>query len=227
MKQLPLSVRLQDRAVFASFLPGANGEALAAARSLAQGPDAPMLYVHGVAGAGRSHLLQAICAAVPGSGYFPLRELRELGPAVLEGVAGLPVVALDDLDAVAGSVEWERQLFGLYNECSGDGARLAVSAPVPAGDLPLVLPDLASRLAAMPHYALRALDEAQQRQALQLRAAQRGVELAPETLVYLQRRFARDMGTLNRMLDQLDLASLEEQRRLTLPFIRRVLGDAG
>jgi DnaA family protein len=79
----------------------------------------------------------------------------------------------------------------------------------------------------MPHYALRLLDEAQQRQALQLRAAQRGVELPPETLLYLQRRFARDMGSLNRMLDQLDLASLEEQRRLTLPFIRRVLGDAG
>jgi DnaA family protein len=227
MKQLPLSVRLQDRAVFASFLPGANAESVTAARDLAQGGGASRLYLHGVAGAGRSHLLQAICADVPGSGYLPLRELRELGPAVLEGVAGLSLVALDDLDAVAGNSDWERALFGLYNECSGNGVRLVVSAAVPAGDLLLVLPDLASRLAAMPHYALRLLDEAQQRQALQLRAAQRGVELPPETLLYLQRRFARDMGSLNRMLDQLDLASLEEQRRLTLPFIRRVLGDAG
>ena len=227
MKQLPLSVRLQDRAVFGSFLAGANVEALAAARGLAEGSAAPLLYLHGVAGAGRSHLLQAICAAAPGAGYFPLRELRELGPAVLDGVAGLPVVALDDLDAVAGHAEWERALFGLYNECVGNGARLAVSAAVPASDLPLALPDLRSRLAAMPHYALRPLDETQQRQALQLRAAQRGIELPAETLLYLQRRFARDMGSLHRLLDQLDLASLEEQRRLTLPFIRRVLGDAG
>lgn len=227
MKQLPLSVRLQDRAVFSSFLPGANLEALAAAQALAQGAGSALLYLHGVAGAGRSHLLQAICAAVPGSGYFPLRQLRDLGPAVLEGVAGLPAVALDDVDAVAGDGGWERLLFGLYNECAGNGTRLAVSAAVPASDLQLVLPDLASRLAAMPHYALRPLDEVQQRQALQLRAAQRGVELPAETLLYLQRRFARDMGSLNRLLDQLDLASLEEQRRLTLPFIRRVLGDAG
>jgi DnaA family protein len=100
-----------------------------------------------------------------------------------------------------------------------------VAASVPAPDLPLRLPDLASRLTAMPHYALRPLDEAQQREALQLRAAQRGIELPQETLLYLQRRFARDMGSLNRLLDQLDLASLEEQRRLTLPFIRRVLED--
>lgn len=227
MKQLPLSVRLQDRAVFGSFLPGGNVEAMAAARGLARGDAGKLLYLHGVPGAGRSHLLQAICAAVPGSGYFPLRELRGLGPAVLEGVAALPLVALDDLDAVAGDSGWEQRLFGLYNQCNGGDSRLAVSASVPARDLILALPDLASRFGAMPHYALRALDEAQQREALQLRAAQRGLELPPETLNYLQRRFARDMGSLNRLLDQLDLASLEERRRLTLPFIRQVLGDAG
>jgi len=226
MKQLPLSVRLQDRAVFASYVAGPNAEGMAAARSLAQG-GMSWLYLHGVAGTGRTHLLQAICAAVPGAGYFPLQQLRELGPAVLEGVAGLPVVALDDVGAVAGSAEWEQRLFALYNECAGGGARLAVSAAVPAGDLPLLLPDLASRLAAMPHYALRPLDELQQREALQLRAAQRGFELPADTLLYLQRRFARDMGSLNRLLDQLDLASLEEQRRLTLPFIRHVLGESG
>lgn len=222
MRQLPLSVRLQDRAIFASFLAGANQEALAAARGVAAGT-MPLLYLHGSAGAGRSHLLQAICAAVPGAGYFPLAGLREMGETVLEGVAALPVVALDDLDAIAGDPAWERRLFNLYNECRAAGARLAVSAAVPARNLPLTLPDLASRLAAMPQYALRPLDELQQREALQLRAAQRGIELPTETLLYLQRRFARDMGSLNRLLDQLDLASLEEQRRLTLPFIREVL----
>ena len=223
MKQLPLSVRLQDRAVFASFVPGANQQALAAARALAAGEGLPLLYLHGVAGAGRSHLLQAICAAVPGAGYFPLRELRELGDAVLEGVAALPLVGLDDVEAVAGQPAWEERLFRLYNECRGAQVRLAVSAAVPARDLPLALPDLVSRLAAMPHYGLRPLDEMQQREALRLRAAQRGMEVPEETLLYLQRRFARDLTSLNRLLDQLDLASLEEQRRLTLPFIRRVL----
>jgi DnaA family protein len=222
VKQLPLSVRLQDRAVFASFLPGSNAEALAAARDMAAGGTLS-LYLHGIAGAGRSHLLQAVCAEVPGSGYFPLAELRELGDSVLEGVAALKVVALDDLDAVAGAPEWERRLFNLYNECRAAGTRLVVAASVPAPDLRVTLPDLTSRLTAMPHYALRHLDEAQQRAALQLRAAQRGIELPTETVHYLQRRFARDMGSLNKLLDQLDLASLEEQRRLTLPFIRAVL----
>jgi DnaA family protein len=223
MKQLPLAVRLHDRAQFASFLPGPNGEALAAAQALAGGTGAARLYLHGAQSTGRSHLLQAICAGAPGAGYFPLGELRALGPDVLEGAEALPLVALDDLDAVAGEAEWERRLFGLYNACLAAGRRLAVAARAPAAELAIALPDLRSRLGAMPHYALRPLDDAQQRSALAARAAARGIELPEETLQYLQNHFARDMTRLTALLDQLDRASLEAQRRVTLPFIREVL----
>ena len=162
---------------------------------------------------------------MPGAGYFPLGQLQEFGAEVLEGVAALPAIAMDDLQAVAGDAAWEQQLFGLYNECLARGTRLLVAAPAPGVEVGIALPDLRSRLAAMPHFALRPLDEAQQREALKLRAAQRGIELPDETLRYLQRRFARDMGRLHELLDRLDLASLQEQRRLTVPFIRQVLGE--
>lgn len=223
MKQLPLAVRLQDRAVFDSFLAGANGQALAAARGLAAGQGQALLYLHGIEGVGKSHLLQAICAAVPGAAYLPLRQLRERDASLLEGIHGLPLIAIDDPQAIAGQPEWERGLFTLYNDSLATGTRLVVAAREPAVDLPLALPDLRSRLAAMPHYALRPLDEAQQRAALQARAAARGLLLPEETLQYLQRRFARDMGSLYALLERLDVASLEAQRPLTVPFIRSVL----
>ena len=60
--------------------------------------------------------------------------------------------------------------------------------------------------------------------ALQLRARSRGFELPDETVAFLQRRFPRDMGQLAVILDELDAASLAEQRRVTVPFIRQVLG---
>ncbi|MEO6079919.1 MAG: DnaA regulatory inactivator Hda [Steroidobacteraceae bacterium] len=225
MRQLPLGMRLQDRAVFASFLAGGNALAVAAAEQLVAARGDSLLYLHGSAGTGKSHLLQAICTAVPAAAYFPLAQLLEFGPGVLEAAAQLPAIAVDDLDAVAGDPHWEQQLFGLYNDCLASGTRLAVSALVPAAYLGVSLPDLRSRLSAMPQFALRPLDEAQQREALKLRAAQRGIELPEETLLYLQRRFARDIGKLHALLDRLDLASLQEQRRLTVPFIRAVLGE--
>lgn len=227
MKQLPLAVRLQDRALFESFLPGANGQALAAARGIAAAHDAGLLYLHGIEGVGKSHLLQAICAAVPGAAYLPLRQLRDRDPGLLEATSDLPLIAVDDPQAIAGEPEWEQRLFTLYNDCVSSGTRLVVAAREPAVDLPLALPDLRSRLAAMPHYALRPLDESQQRIALQARAAVRGIELPEETLHYLQRRFARDMGSLYALLERLDAASLAAQRPLTVPFIRSVLDEGG
>jgi DnaA family protein len=218
-------MRLHDRAVFGSFLAGGNGLALAAVQQLAAGRGDALVYLHGVEGTGKSHLLQAVCAAVPGAGYFPLAQLRQIGPGVLGGAAQLPVIAIDDLDLVAGDDDWELRLFGLFNESLARGTRLAVAASVPAAHLGASLPDLRSRLASMPQFALRPLDEVQQREALQARAAQRGIELPEDTVLYLQRRFARDMGRLHELLDRLDLASLQQQRRLTVPFIREVLGE--
>ena len=224
MRQLTLGVRLTDRAVLGNFLPGANAIALAAAQAMVTAGGAGSLFLHGAGGTGKSHLLQALCVAVPGAALLPLATLAELGPGVLEGAGSLPLVAIDDLERIAGDAAWEEALFKLYNERRGGG--LAVAARAPATLVGLRLPDLVSRLAALPHYGLRPLDEAQQRAALQLRALSRGFELPEETVVFLQRRFPRDMGQLAVILDELDAASLAEQRRVTVPFIRQVLGLA-
>lgn len=224
MRQLTLGVGLHERAVFGSFVAGENRIAVAALQELAAGGEGA-IYLHGVAGTGKSHLLQALCAAQPGSAYFPLRELHALGPGVLEGAVALPLVALDDVQQIAGDAAWEGALFTLYNERLQRAMRFAVAADVPATDLPLQLPDLRSRLAALTHFALRPLDETQQREALLRRAQARGLVLPEETVTFLQRHFARDMARLCALLDQLDAASLAQQRRLTVPFIREVLGE--
>ncbi|TLY95649.1 MAG: hypothetical protein E6K44_02090 [Gammaproteobacteria bacterium] len=72
-------------------------------------------------------------------------------------------------------------------------------------------------------FQLRVLDKHEQQAALQLRARLRGFELPAETLLWLQRRFPRDMRSLYALLDTLDEAALAAQRRLTIPFIREVL----
>jgi DnaA-homolog protein len=63
MRQIPLGLRLPDRAVFAGFLPARNAEAVAHAQQVAQGAGSALTWLCGPAGAGKTHLLQAICAA--------------------------------------------------------------------------------------------------------------------------------------------------------------------
>lgn len=226
MRQLPLGVRLSDRARLSSFVPGANAEALAALDALIASGGAGTLWLWGPAGSGRSHLLQAACAVVNSAGYFPLEELAALGPDCLAGASALGLVAIDDVERIAGHADWERGLLFLYREIEAAGGRLliaATSAPRHAG---FALPDLASRLAAATVHALQPLDDAGQREALRLRAAVRGLELPEDTASYLQRRHPRDMPTLLALLERLDVEALSAQRRLTIPFIRQALDPA-
>ncbi len=214
--------------MFASFLPARNLQAVAHAIRTANGETTGAVWMCGPPGAGKTHLLQAICAQASETGraaYLPLEALAHLGVGVLEGVAQFECVCLDDLDRVAREVEWERALFGLLREMEERGGRLVVAAKAPPALWQWRLPDLGSRLAAAAIFQLRVLDEAEQREALQLRARQRGFELPDDTSRWLQRRFPRDMRTLYELLDTLDEAALVAQRRLTVPFIRSVLRE--
>jgi DnaA-homolog protein len=229
MRQLPLGVRLADRALFESFLPGPNAEALAHARAVARGEAHGAAWVCGPPGAGKSHLLQAICAAAGPrvrAGYLPLAQVAPLGAGMLDGLAQLGCLCVDDLERVVGESEWERALFALLREIEEAGGALVVAAREPPALLQWSLPDLGSRFAAGAVLALRALDEAEQHAALELRARLRGLELPAETWQWLRRRYPRDMRRLYELLDTLDEAALAAQRRLTVPFIRDVLRSA-
>jgi DnaA family protein len=245
MQQLPLAMRLRERATFAAFIAGANERAIARLRavsapksvSAAASDDVPVataglshavvVWLSGARGVGKSHLLQACCAEAASGGqrviYLPLSQLLSLGASALEEWQGAQLLALDELDAVIGERDWERALFALYRDAEERGATVIAAAERPPQELRFALPDLQSRFAAALLLPLQPLDDAGQRAALQLRARARGLELPDETAAFLQRRFRRELPVLCDLLDALDEAALQAQRRLTVPFIRQVL----
>ncbi|MGH8130262.1 MAG: DnaA regulatory inactivator Hda [Steroidobacteraceae bacterium] len=224
MRQLPLGVQLGVSLRFETFHVGRNAEAVEALIRLANGAVGAPLWLFGPPGSGKSHLLQAGCALSGDEGrtaaYLPLALVRKEGPAILDGFERLALVALDDLDEVAGEGEWERALFTLYNGLFEHRGRLISAATLPPAALPFRMPDLTSRLSASEVHRLQPLDEADQSEALRRRAGHRGLELPEETLGFLTRRAPRDFATLCRMLDELDTEALAAQRRLTVPFVR-------
>jgi DnaA-homolog protein len=229
MQQLPLAMRLRERATFEAFVAGANAAAVAQLRAIAETPRAAVCWLWGASGVGKSHLLQACCASAASRGrraiYLPVSQLVPLGAAALGEWQGSDVLALDELDTIVGQADWERALFTLYRDADERGAAVLAAAERPPQELAFALADLRSRFAAGLRLALQPLDEAGQRAALQLRARSRGLELPRDTALYLQRRFRRELPALYALLDTLDEAALQAQRRLTVPFIRQVLAQ--
>jgi DnaA family protein len=228
MQQLPLGVRIPDRAVFGTYFSARNVQAVDHLSLLATGHRVETTWVCGPHGVGKTHLLQAVCVQASDSmqsGYYPLSEMKSLGEGVLDDLPQFDCLCLDDVDSVTGNREWELALFRVLREMQERGARLVMSAAVPPALIQWSLPDLGSRCAASSVFQLKLLDDDEQREALKLRAHVRGVELPDDTARWLQRRFPRDMRTLYELLDALDEASLVAQRRLTVPFIRTVLKE--
>jgi len=194
----------------------------------ANGSGEPFFLLWGAAGSGKSHLLQACCHLAADQGravaYFSLKNISSLAPEMLEGWENYPLVCVDDVHLVAGIARWEEALFNLYNrirECRG--SLIVSSISLPAGHA-FSLPDLVSRLGWGLVYHLYPLDDDQRLAVLQQRARQRGCEMPDETGRYLLRRLPRDMPALIELLDKLDKASLAAQRKLTVPFVKSVLG---
>lgn len=224
MSQLALPLRLDDHAVFSSFHAAGNEALVAHLRAIATGRSAAGCWLWGAPATGKTHLLQALCAETGDRAAFvPVGDLRDAGSAMIDGLASRDVVCLDDVHAVAARPDWERGLFVLYNELQGRGGQLVVSAAMAPRGCSFELADLASRMSQLPAYRLNPLDDAERAAALMLRAAHRGLDLPDETARYLLGRTRRDMASLYRLLDTLDREALRAQRKLTIPFVRRVL----
>ncbi|MCC5869877.1 MAG: DnaA regulatory inactivator Hda [Gammaproteobacteria bacterium] len=228
--QLALPVRLRDHASFASFEAGDDAGLVAQLASQAVTPrGAQPCWLWGGPGSGRSHLLQAICAAAGASGhaatYLPLAELEQLGPGVLEGHERSAVVCLDDLDQVVAHRAWAVAVFGLYNTVREVGGWLVFVTGSAPSALVTALPDLDSRLAAAAVHRVHALGEEGLLRALEARAHRLGLQLPEDTARWLIHRMPRDATSLFAVLDLLDQAALEAQRRLSVPFVREVLAS--
>lgn len=226
ISQLALPLQLQDHAVFDSFYATGNDALFAHLVGLGDSGHDPGSFIWGKPATGKTHLLQAICERVGDlSVYLPLRYAKAAGAGVLQGLAERRFICLDDLDSVTGDEEWEFALFDLLNQIADNGAVLVVSASSPPRESGIRLADLESRLSRVPVFQIRELEETDRIKALQLRAHHRGLELPDDTATYLLNRSRRDMASLYELLDRLDTESLIAKRRLTIPFVRQVLGQ--
>ncbi len=229
--QLPLGIRLRDDATFSNFYPGANAGALGYTERIcspAAGWTDELIYLWGKPGTGRSHLLQAACLRMGErrelAVYLPLAEVAQYGPDILENLEQCELVALDDLEAIAANDEWEEALFHLFNRLRDAGRRLLLSAAMAPRELPVNLPDLRSRLSLSLVFQVHPLSDEDKLRALQLRASRRGLNVPDDVGRFVLSREVRSMTALFELLDKLDHASLQAQRKLTIPFIKETLG---
>ena len=225
--QLPFRFGNYDRVNFDLFLPGENTGVYQQLQQLSTGKTSTCIYLWGQKGTGKSHLLQATCRNASESGrnsiYIPSTQFDEIEPTMLQGLGSLDLVCVDDIDYLADNQAWEHALLHLYNQLRDAQHSIVIAGNAAPNVIGIQLQDLKSRLSWGLTYYLKQLDDETKMAVLKKRAEHRSFELTDEVAFYLLSRVERDVQTLMGILDKIDDASLAEQRKITIPFVKTLL----
>ncbi len=220
MKQLVLEILPPPAPNFANFVAGKNVEAVDALVNAASNTDrqtTKVLYVWGVSGSGKSHLLGAFAAAAGARPAPQAAAIEIIGIAQSDATH----VMVDDVERL--DDEAQVALFDAINQRALDPqAMVIVAGNVAPRDLPL-RPELSSRLGSGLVFALHPLGDGEKLAALKAHAASRGFNLREEVVAYLLRHSRRDMASLVTFLNALDRYSFETGREITLPLLKEMV----
>ena len=227
-QQQVFNLQLTPANTFATFYTDPDQPLIGLLQSIANGETAePQILLWGAANAGKTHLLQAVCHAASlqqrRSIFIPLAKLNLNDPSIIHGFEAMDIVCIDDIHLLAQEPQWEQSLFKLINEMREKKTTMVFSSEQNPTQNIFDLPDLNSRAVWGPVYKLSTLDEDQLEAALDLHAKSRGMELSIEVKHYLFTHYQRDATTLVSILEVLDHASLQEQRKVTVPFLKKIL----
>lgn len=175
------------------------------------------IWIHGDRATGKTHLAYASVSQSDNA------LLVADSTYDLDGCETFDLLVLDDFEAWLGAKDRETQLYSLYEGIRSHGGRLIVTASRAPHNVDFVLPDLATRMRSLERIELGFLDDQQKMSLLQERAQDRGMDLNDRVVHFLISRLDRSHLSLIEALKKLDAASLAEQKKITIPFVKTVL----
>ncbi len=221
MRQIPLAIGIDAAPGFDDFMPGTN--ALALAHLMALGAPAAPVYLWGVSGSGKTHLLQALARRLAAQGAR-VGGFGAANPAPWPHDERWAAIVIDECDRL--DAAQQHAAFALFVEAATHGLPVVAAGRVPPVDL-LLREDLRTRLGWGHVFAIQPLAEPEARATLRREADRRGVFLSDEVMDYLLTRFERDLKHLMAQLDRLDAFSLATQRAITVPLLKQMLLEEG
>jgi chromosomal replication initiation ATPase DnaA len=219
-RQLALALGHTDSFAREDFLAGpTNADALAMIEHWPDWPSRALALV-GPEGAGKSHLA-AIWAEAAGARFLAARALAEA-----DLLAALATGALVVEDAEAGAFD-ERALFHLLNLTREEEAFLLLTTRAAPTVWPVRIPDLASRLRAMPQMGLGAPDDALLRAVLVKLFADRQLRVDDAIVSYIATRIERSFAAARDIVAAVDREALQQKRPVTRALAAELLRDDG
>ena len=177
------------------------------------------LALIGPTGSGKSHLAQAWAARVDAA---VLTAGDGSSAADLAPLQGRPILIEDAHLGVA-----DETLFHLINMAGDEGGGLLLPAPIAPQAWPASLPDLRSRLNAVPVAELPPPDDMVMEGLLKIFFRERNITPSDDLIPYLLRRIERSALSAREIVDRLDEAAVADHRPVSRALARQIFEIEG
>jgi chromosomal replication initiation ATPase DnaA len=175
-------------------------------------PDWPAhaVVISGSAGSGKSHLVSVWHT----KSAADVIAMRDVTTATVERFQETRRLAIEDVEA--GCVpEVERLVFHLLNQARESKGQLLITTQKPPGELEIVLPDLRSRMRALPVAEIQPIDDALLSGLLVKLFSDRQLAIDPGVVKYLTQRMERSAQAARKTVERIDQLALASHRKVT------------
>jgi len=220
MNQLGLPISLDSKMLLDNFI--ANSELVNLIHQLFQDKKASEIYVYGLTGQGKTHVLQGVVlkAIASDKNAIYIDCIDSFPEHLLDFMDQLSFISLDNIDLI--SKENQEIFFDLYNRARQAGVVIIVSGSSLPADL-TVMKDLKTRLSLAAVYKLEALNDELTMDVLNKQMNDRNLTIDSKIYEYLFKNYSRDLNTLVSAMNELDKASLQSKKAISIPFVKTVL----
>jgi chromosomal replication initiation ATPase DnaA len=180
----------------------------------------PASLVAGPQGSGKSHLAN-VWRLRSGAGIVAAADLDD------GIVAGLPdggSIVIEDIDR---GLADEKVLFHLLNRARESKLAVLITSRIPPGEQEFHVPDLRSRLRALPMAEVQSPDQMLLKAVLVKLFDDRQLHVEPQVIDYLSLRMERSMAAASRIVAEVDRLALATHRKVTRPLAAEVLAGLG
>jgi chromosomal replication initiation ATPase DnaA len=177
-----------------------------------QGSYANMLLLHGKHNAGKSHLAY----------IWQLKSnAKHISPEHIANTDNSANIVLEDIDLICNQLDTE--IFHLINRFYNSNSSILFTSTLPAQYLDIKLPDLRSRLNALPEVSIGMPDEELLKAVLIKLFTDKQIRIDLEVINFIISRIDRSFDAIHDIVNKIDAKSLQEKRHITIPLIKDLI----
>jgi DnaA family protein len=220
MNQLGLPISLNASMLLESFV--ANKELLRLINQLFLNEKSSEVYIYGASGQGKTHVLQgAVLKALEIDKNAVYIDCSDPFPDyILDFVDQIDFICFDNVHSILR--ENQEIFFDLYNRARQAQIFILVSGNTLPSDLE-VMKDLKTRLSLAAVYKLEELNDELIMSVIDSQMSQRNLSVNSNVYEYLFKNYSRDLKLLLSTLNDLDKASLQAKKPISIPFVKKFL----